>query len=147
MQRTWAPAMGAPVAGGIQLRPDQDFDISRNMKEKQALAALGALAQETRLRAFRLLVRAGPEGLPAGAIAEDLKISPATLSFHLSHLSHAGLITPRREGRSIIYALRVHGIRSLLGFLVSDCCKGRPELCSPALGAINCAGSAGTCPD
>jgi DNA-binding transcriptional ArsR family regulator len=108
------------------------------MKTKEAVSALAAIAQESRLKAFRLLVRAGPDGLPAGAIAEDLGIPPATLSFHLSHLSRGGLIEARRSGRSIIYALRVRGIRELMEFLVGDCCQGRPELCAPAVACVSC---------
>jgi DNA-binding transcriptional ArsR family regulator len=98
----------------------------------EAVIALSALAQESRLRVFRLLVRTGPGGLAAGAIAEKLGIPAATLSFHLSHLTQAGLTETRRVGRSIIYAVRVDGIRTLLGFLTMDCCQGRPELCLPA---------------
>lgn len=101
------------------------------MEEQRAVVALSALAQSSRLRAFRLLVRAGAEGLPAGVIAEKLGVPPATLSFHLGLLTQAGLVEPRRQGRSIIYALRVEGMRELLGFLSSDCCQGRPELCAP----------------
>lgn len=94
-----------------------------------ALVALGALAQETRLRVFRLLVRAGSGGLPAGRVAEILDVLPATLSFHLKELTRAGLVEARREGRSIRYALRVEGMREFLTFLSEDCCQGRPELC------------------
>ena len=94
--------------------------------------ALAALAQESRLRVFRLLVPAGEAGMPAGEIAERLDIPPATLTFHLKELSHAGLIESRREGRSIIYSLRVEGMRGLLTFLARDCCKGQPELCGVA---------------
>ncbi len=108
------------------------------MKAKEAVNALAAIAQESRLKAFRLLVRAGPDGLSAGAIAEALGIPPATLSFHLSHLSRGGLIEARRSGRSIIYALRVRGIRELMEFLVGDCCQGRPELCAPAVACVSC---------
>ena len=99
------------------------------MEIKQAVAALTALAQESRLRIFRLLVPAGQEGLPAGEIAEQLDLRPATLTFHLKELSHAGLVESRREGRSIIYALRCDGMRHLLNFLAHDCCKGQTELC------------------
>ncbi len=88
------------------------------------------LAQQSRLEVLRLLVKTGPEGLPAGDIAAALGIANATLSFHLANLSNAGLLESRREGRSIIYALRVEGIRELLDFLTEDCCGGRPELCS-----------------
>jgi DNA-binding transcriptional ArsR family regulator len=117
---------------------DQSFDILRIVKIKQAVGALAALAQDSRLRVFRLLVRCGPEGLPAGVIAERLGIPPPTLSFHLKDLEHAGLATARRNGRSIIYSLRVEGIRALLGFLADDCCKGQPELCLPILGPTTC---------
>ncbi|GJM43630.1 MAG: transcriptional regulator [Gemmatimonadota bacterium] len=101
------------------------------MELESAIAALGALAQETRLRAFRLLVRAGTEGLPAGVIAEGLDIPPATLSFHLKELSRAGLVHSRREGRSIRYTLGVERMQELLQFLGDDCCQGHPELCLP----------------
>ena len=99
------------------------------MEIKQAVNALAALAQESRLRAFRLLVPAGEDGVAAGEIAERLGIPPATLTFHLKELTHAGLIESRREGRSIVYSLRVRGMRDLLTFLTRDCCKGQPELC------------------
>ncbi len=101
------------------------------MEVKTAVTALTALAQETRLRIFRLLVQAGPEGIAAGDIAEELDIPASTLTFHLKELSHAGLIDSERDGRSIRYALRVEGIRDLLNYLLHDCCKGRPELCGP----------------
>jgi DNA-binding transcriptional ArsR family regulator len=99
------------------------------MEVKTAVTALTALAQESRLKVFRLLVQAGPAGLAAGAIAETLDIPPATLTFHLKELSHAGLVDSAREGRSIRYALRVDGVRDLLNYLMQDCCQGRPELC------------------
>ena len=99
------------------------------MKIKQAVIALTALAQDSRLRIFRLLVPAGEAGLAAGEIAERLEIPPATLTFHLKELSHAGLIESCREGRSIRYSLRVEGMRELLAFLADDCCQGHPELC------------------
>jgi ArsR family transcriptional regulator len=110
------------------------------MEISQALDALSALAQESRLKVFRMLVRAGSEGLPAGVIADELGVPPATLSFHLSHLTRAGLTESRREGRSIIYALRVDAVRELMGFLIEDCCKGRPELCAPVLPELLCRG-------
>lgn len=103
------------------------------MEVKNAIDALAALAQETRLAAFRLLVREGPDGLPAGVIAERLGIPAPTLSFHLNQLNAAGLVVARRDGRSILYAVNFAGMRDLLGFLVEDCCAGRPELCAPAL--------------
>ena len=101
------------------------------MEIKAAVTALSALAQTSRIKVFRLLVRAGTEGRSAGEIASTLDIPPATMSFHLSHLTRAGLIESRREGRTIIYALRVDGMRDLIAFLADDCCQGRPELCAP----------------
>ncbi len=103
------------------------------MKTSEAVIALTALAQESRLEVFRLLVPVGEEGLPAGEIAEQLKIAPATLTFHLKELCHAGLVASRREGRSIIYALRPKGIRDLMEFLSEDCCQGQPHLCRPSM--------------
>jgi len=100
------------------------------METKQALAALAALAQETRLEVFRLLVRAGPLGLPAGAVAERIGAQPATLSFHLRELERAGLLTARRESRQIFYAPDFTGMRALLAFLTEDCCDGHPEICA-----------------
>jgi ArsR family transcriptional regulator len=99
------------------------------MELKQAVIALTALAQESRLRVFRLLVPAGEAGMSAGEIAGRLTIPPATLTFHLKELSHAGLVESRRDGRSIVYSLRCQGISELLRFLAQDCCKGQPELC------------------
>lgn len=101
------------------------------MKANDAIDALAALAQETRLVVFRLLVRQGPDGLAAGAIADTLGIPAPTLSFHLGQLSAAGLVDSRRVGRSIIYAANYGGMRDLLAFLIEDCCQGRPELCAP----------------
>ena len=100
------------------------------MESKQALLGLAALAQETRLAIFRRLVRAGPQGENAGAIAEALGTPAPTLSFHLKELERAGLITQRRESRSLIYAARYDGMRDLLAYLVEDCCAGRPEFCN-----------------
>ena len=102
------------------------------MEINQAVAALTALAQESRLRVFRLLVPAGEDGISAGDIAAELDVPAATLTFHLKELMHGGLIESRREGRSIIYSLRVEGMRELLEFLTHDCCKGHPELCGVA---------------
>ena len=98
--------------------------------------ALSALAQESRLNAFRLLVRSGPDGLAAGEIARQLSIPHNTLSSHLSILSNAGLITSHRESRSIIYYINFNGTRELLSFLMEDCCRGQPELCSPVLDSL-----------
>jgi ArsR family transcriptional regulator len=100
------------------------------MESETALAKLSALAQETRLAIFRRLVRAGPTGESAGAIAEALATPAPTLSFHLKELERAGLITQRRESRSLFYAAHYDGMRSLLSFLMEDCCAGRPEICN-----------------
>jgi DNA-binding transcriptional ArsR family regulator len=99
------------------------------MENKDAIEALAALAQETRLSVFRLLVQVGPNGLPAGAIARRLAVAPATLSFHLRELERAGLLLSRRESRQIFYATHIEGTRRLLDFLMQDCCGGRPEIC------------------
>lgn len=107
------------------------------MKVTEAVTALAALAQESRLQVFRLLVVAGESGVAAGDIASDLSIPAATLSFHLKELTHAGLIESKREGRSIRYSLCVPAMRDLLLFLTEDCCKGRPELCGLA-GSQSC---------
>jgi len=102
------------------------------MEKPSALAALAALAQENRLDVFRLLVEAGPDGMPAGAIAEALGLAPNTLTFHFDRLRHAGLVTVEREGRSMIYAARFETMNALVGFLTENCCGGVPERCSPA---------------
>lgn len=94
-----------------------------------ALAALAALGQPTRLEIFRLLMRHEPSGLPAGAIAERFGSPHNTISAHLSILARAGLVRGRREGKAIIYRADVGGMRALIGFLVTDCCDGHPELC------------------
>lgn len=99
------------------------------MNNHQAIEALSALAQEHRLAIFRLLVRQGTEGLPAGEIGERVGIGPTGASFHLKELERAGLIKARREGRFIRYAFNAGTMRDLLGFLTRDCCQGRPELC------------------
>lgn len=99
------------------------------MEITQAVVALTALAQDSRLRVFRLLVPAGATGRAAGEIAAELDIPAATLTFHLKELLHAGLIQSRRDGRFIRYSLRENGMRDLLEFLSRDCCQGQPELC------------------
>lgn len=95
-----------------------------------AVTALSALANPSRLSAFRLLVRAGKDGMAAGTIAQEVGALPNTLSTHLAILGNAGLITSRREGRSIVYSADYDRMRELLGFLVDDCCNGRPEICA-----------------
>jgi DNA-binding transcriptional ArsR family regulator len=94
------------------------------MDSLDAVAALGALAQETRLEIFRLLVQAGDDGMAAGQIAARLELPPATLSFHLNQLRHAGLISYRRESRSLIYAAEYAAMNSLVGYLTENCCQG-----------------------
>ncbi len=93
------------------------------MDIKESTIIFDALSQETRLRAFRLLVEAGSDGLPAGAISEELATPQNTLSFHLNHLSNAGIVSSRREGRSIIYMANFEMVRDLIDFLVKDCCS------------------------
>jgi DNA-binding transcriptional ArsR family regulator len=104
------------------------------MEKQAALAALSALAQESRLDVFRLLVQAGAEGLPAGLIGERLGLPAATLSFHLSQLRHAGMVGFRREGRSLIYAAEFGAMAALLAFLTANCCQGNPAACGIAVG-------------
>ena len=94
-----------------------------------AISALAALAQESRLDVFRLLVQAGPKGLAAGQIAQALKLPPASLSFHLNHLKHAGLVTVQRESRSLIYAAGYPAMNDLLAYLTENCCQGNPAAC------------------
>jgi DNA-binding transcriptional ArsR family regulator len=99
------------------------------MDKQDAIAALAALAQESRLDVFRLLVQAGAEGLPAGQIAERLGVPANTLSFHLNQLRHAGLVTFRRESRSLIYAAEYGSMNDLLAYLTENCCKGNAASC------------------
>lgn len=101
------------------------------MESTTAIKRLSALAQESRLAVFRLLVRAGREGISAGEIARTLEITPNTLSAQLNVLANAGLVTSRREGRSIIYAADYDRMGELLVYLMEDCCQGRPEVCAP----------------
>ena len=110
-----------------------------DMASARAVEALSALAHGHRLAVFRLLVKAGPDGMPAGDVARDIGALPNTLSTHLAILNRAGLIRSRREGRSVIYTTDYDGMRGLLGFLVADCCGGRPEICEPLVDvAQNC---------
>jgi ArsR family transcriptional regulator, arsenate/arsenite/antimonite-responsive transcriptional repressor len=101
------------------------------MQTTQAIDALGALAQDTRLKIFRLLVQRGPEGLTAGVIAERLGVPPATLSFHLQQLMHAGLTGQRRESRSLIYSANFETMHALLAYLTENCCSEDPASCAP----------------
>jgi ArsR family transcriptional regulator, arsenate/arsenite/antimonite-responsive transcriptional repressor len=101
------------------------------MEKSNAVVALAALAQDNRLDVYRLLVRAGPEGLPAGEIATALSLAPNSLTFHFDRLRMAGLVTVRRNGRSMIYAARFETMNALLGYLTKNCCKGTPDTCAP----------------
>jgi ArsR family transcriptional regulator, arsenate/arsenite/antimonite-responsive transcriptional repressor len=101
------------------------------MENSDAIAALAALAQDSRLDVFRLLVQAGPEGLSAGRVAAKLKLAPNTLTFHFDRLRSAGLVSVRRDGRSMIYAARFESMNALLAFLTENCCGGAPEKCAP----------------
>ncbi len=102
----------------------------------QALKALGALSQDSRLAAFRLLVRSGDAGMAAGDIARALDVPHNTMSSHLSVLHNAGLVTSRRHGRSVIYCADYDGTRALLRFLMEDCCQGRRDVCAPLLARV-----------
>jgi DNA-binding transcriptional ArsR family regulator len=107
------------------------------METKNAVEALSALAQEHRLAVFRLLICEGPNGLPAGAIAERVAVPPSTMSHHLAHLERAGLLRSWRVERRIYYAVDVEGTRRLLTFLTDDCCQGHPEICGYEKGGAN----------
>jgi len=101
------------------------------MEESKAIGAFGALSQPTRLAVFRALVQAGPDGVAAGALAELVQVPSSTLSAHLKVLEHAGLATSRRLSRHIFYAARYDTARSLISFLMEDCCAGHPAICGP----------------
>ncbi len=101
------------------------------MEQTDAVAALAALAQNHRLGVYRLLVQAGPDGLSAGAIADELGVAPNTLTFHFDRLRAAGLVTVRRDGRSMIYAARFETMNALVAYLTDNCCGGASEQCAP----------------
>jgi ArsR family transcriptional regulator, arsenate/arsenite/antimonite-responsive transcriptional repressor len=103
------------------------------MEECEIITALGAIAHDTRLKVFRLLVRVGPEGLASGEIARRLGAPASTMSAHLAILARTGLIEARRDGRTVNYALAPDAVRDLFAALVSDCCDGRPDLCGPLI--------------
>jgi DNA-binding transcriptional ArsR family regulator len=132
----------------ILLRAGLRQDVVRRLtvEKTPAIAALGALAHEGRLDVFRLLVQAGPDGMAAGDIARATGAIQSTLSANLAVLTRAGLIAARRDGRSIIYAAAYDRMRELLGFLMEDCCAGKPEICAPLLEVANrsCPAPAGT---
>ena len=106
------------------------MEANRNLSPDHAVAALASLAQEHRLALFRLLVQAGPDGMAAGALAEALGVPNSSLSFHLAHLTRAGLIDQRRESRSLIYTANYEAMNALVGFLTENCCGGAD--CAPA---------------
>src|SRR3954453_5890488 len=134
-----------PIGSNHSIIPEISFDAERpgrhnssivelskqKMDRKQAIVALGALAQETRLDLFRLLVAEGPQGLAAGVIAERLAVAPSSLSFHLQQLVHAGLIAQRRLSRQLIYSAEYGAMNALLAYLTENCC-GRDASCAPA---------------
>lgn len=108
------------------------------MDQDKAIAALAALAQDTRLSVFRLLVKAGPDGMIAGALAEAMDVPPSTMSHHLAKLEQAGLATSWRTSRLIHYAADYAGMQALLGFLMADCCQGDPRVCGDMLSTMAC---------
>ncbi|MBB3288765.1 MULTISPECIES: metalloregulator ArsR/SmtB family transcription factor [Rhizobium] len=114
------------------------------MDQRQALASFGALSQETRLQIIRMLVVAGPDGMSAGAIAENAEVSPSNVSFHLKELERAGLINQQRESRSIIYSAAYDALGGLVRFLMEDCCAGHPEICAPAVAVAACCADGAT---
>ncbi len=120
--------------------------MDSNATTQASLDTFAALAQPTRLEAFRLLVRHEPEGLPAGEIARRLEVPHNTLSVHLSVLNRAGLVTQRRESRSVIYRADLSHMVATVQFLVRDCCAGSPEVCEPLIEALRPA-CASACPD
>jgi ArsR family transcriptional regulator, arsenate/arsenite/antimonite-responsive transcriptional repressor len=107
------------------------------MQAETVIRALGALAQEHRLAAFRLLVQAGPDGLPAGALAHAVAVPASSMSFHLGQLANAGLVTQQRQSRSIIYSANYDAMNGLMAYLTENCCGGVP--CGPAAASITCA--------
>lgn len=106
------------------------------MESKDAIAALSALAQATRLDTFRLLVKHEPDGIPAGELARMLDVPQNTMSAHLATLSRAGLVKSERQSRSIIYRADIEGFRDLTLFMVKDCCGGNPDLCAPLIAEL-----------
>lgn len=116
------------------------------MDMNRAITAFAALGQESRLAAFRLLVQAGPEGMPAGEIAQALDARQNTMSANLAVLLRAGLVRRDRHGREIRYQADLEGMRSLLGYLMEDCCGGSPALCQPVIDAIACDAATETTP-
>jgi ArsR family transcriptional regulator, arsenate/arsenite/antimonite-responsive transcriptional repressor len=101
------------------------------MEKQNVISALSALAQDSRLEAFRLLVQAGPDGMAAGQVAAALRVPANTLSFHFDRLRNAGLVSVERRSRSLIYSARYDTMNALLGYLAENCCAGNPEACAP----------------
>ena len=114
------------------------FKYSGYMDQLEAISALAALGQSTRLETFRLLVRNEPEGIPAGELARAMAVPQNTMSAHLAVLSRAGLVRGERHSRSIIYRADLDHFRALVGFLMRDCCGGRSEICAPLIDEIAC---------
>jgi ArsR family transcriptional regulator, arsenate/arsenite/antimonite-responsive transcriptional repressor len=112
--------------------------MSRHIDNSHAILALTALAQETRLHVFRRLINVHPDEIAAGEIARACKVPHNTMSTHLAVLSRAGLIRMRREGRAIYYGANLEGFRTLIGFLMRDCCHGRAEICAPLITELSC---------
>jgi len=107
------------------------------MESEQAISAFAALAQPTRLDVFRLLMEHEPDGLPAGEVARRMDVPHNTMSTHLAILTRAGLIEAERQSRSIIYRAKLDAVRALAGFLIKDCCGGRPEICAPLIADLS----------
>jgi ArsR family transcriptional regulator len=121
------------AASGKTIDNPKHIHNSGYMESENAILALAALAQSTRLDVFRLLVKHEPEGLAAGDIAQDLAVPQNTMSSHLSILSRAGLVSARRFGRSIVYRADLSRLQAVLLFMLRDCCDGRPEICAPLI--------------
>lgn len=119
------------------LHLSQYIDKSRYMDDTTIIEALSALAQPSRLAAFRLVVENEPNGLPAGEIARQLDVPQNTMSSHLALLTRAGLLSAERQGRTITYRAEIDRMRQVMGYLVNDCCGGRPELCAPLIEDIS----------
>lgn len=113
------------------------------MIEEQAIGAFAALAHENRLTIFRVLLRAGPSGMPAGEIAAKIGLAPSNVSFHVSQMERAGLLRSWRLRRNIFYAVEIDGVRQLLTFLTDECCGGHPELCGMVADSLKAAGGDG----
>jgi ArsR family transcriptional regulator len=132
IQRAILRAIQDSASAPNALTASRYFDTYGNMKKEKAIEALASLAQESRLDVFRMLVQSGPDGLPAGEIGAKLGVPSPTLSFHLNHLKHAGLVTCRRDSRSIIYSADYKAMNDLISYMMENCCRGNAEECAPA---------------